>query len=479
MSDKYSKNSRREFLKKLGLAGLSIPGLGMIGSQEPENKEPFLLERTQRFNMHGYAAPPLETVRVGVLGLGNRGSGTVLRLASIEGVEIKALCDKVPEKVEKAKESLKGTSHKPDGYTGGEQAWKKVCERDDIDLISVVTPWEWHTPMAVYAMENDKHVYTELPAAQTIDDAWKLVDTSERTRKHCFQISSSCHSPTQAVMLNMARKGFFGEIMHGEGAYIHHLLENYMFNKGKYEDDWRLKENLNRDGNLYPQHGLGTIAQVMDLNYGDQMDYLVSMSSDDFMMQDMAKEQAEGNDYYDQFTDWKYRGNMNTTIIRTKKGRTIMLQHDVSSMRPYSNIHLISGTEGIMRRHPSPVKIATGHDDWLPQDKTEALIEEHTPKMIKQFNELLSKSEAGGYDHSYYNVDVRDWRFIDCLRNGLPIEMDVYDAALWTSIIPLSEWSVANGSKPIKVPDFTGGAWISNKRGMDVELVNGGTTKLI
>ncbi len=156
-----------------------------------------------------------------------------------------------------------------------------------------------------------------------------------------------------------------------------------------------------------------------------------------------------------------------------------MLQHDVSSMRPYSNIHLISGTEGIMRRHPSPVKIATGHDDWLPQDKTEALIEEHTPKMIKRFNELLSKSEAGGYDHSYYNVDVRDWRFIDCLRNGLPIEMDVYDAALWTSIIPLSEWSVANGSKPIKVPDFTGGAWRSNNRGMDIELTNDGTTKLI
>ena len=467
-------------MKKIGLAGLSIPGIGIIGGKASE-KEPYQITRPQRFNMHGYAAPPLDTVRVGIIGLGNRGSGTVLRLASIEGVEIKALCDVVPEKVEAAKESLKSTNHDPDGYSGSEDEWKKICMRDDIDLISVVTPWEWHTPMAVCAMENGKHVYTELPAAMTIDDAWKLVDTSERTRKHCFQISASCHDRTRAAMLNMARKGFFGEIIHGEGAYIHHLLENYMFNKGKYEDDWRLKENLNRNGNLYPQHGLGTIAQIMDLNYGDQMDHLVSMSSDDFMMQDWAKESAKTNDYYDQFTDWSYRGNMNTTIIKTKKGRTIMLQHDVSSMRPYSNIHLISGSKGIMRRHPSPVRIATGHDDWLSQEESEALMEEYIPEMIKTFDKMRRQSEGvGDYEHSYYNVDVRDWRFIDCLRNGLPIEMDVYDAALWTSIIPLSEWSVANGSKPVKVPDFTGGAWESNKQGMDIELKNGGgTTRLI
>ncbi|SMO52686.1 Gfo/Idh/MocA family protein [Fodinibius sediminis] len=474
-------NSRRSFLKKIGLAGLSIPGLGFFGGGDAaQDEEPYQLTRPQRFNMHGYAAPKLDTVKVGIIGLGNRGSGTVLRLASIEGVEIRALCDLIPERVESARKSLEGTSHDPDGYSGSETEWEKVCRRDDLDLISVVTPWKWHTPMAVCAMENGKHVYTELPAAQTIEDAWKLVDTSERTRRHCFQISGSCHRSMQAVMLNMARKGFFGDLVHGEGAYIHHLLENYMFNKGKYQGDWRLKENLNRSGNLYPQHGLGPIAQMMDLNYGDQMDYLVSMSSNDFMMQDWAREAAQTDDYYEQFTDWNYRGNMNTTIIKTKKGRTIMLQHDVSSMRPYSNIHLISGTKGAMRRHPSPVRIATGHDDWLSREETEALVEEYTPEMIKRFNRMLSQSEAGNYDHSYYNVDVRDWRYIDCLRNGLPIEMDVYDAALWTSIIPLSEWSVANGSKPVKVPDFTGGAWKSNKRGMDIELENGGgNTRLI
>lgn len=477
------KNSRRTFLKKLGLAGLSIPGFGWMGgnaSADNNEEEPYQITRPQRFNMHGYAAPALDTVRVGIIGLGNRGSGTVLRLASIEGVEIRALCDLIPDRVEAATESLEGTDHDPDGYSGSEDEWEKVCQRDDLDLISVVTPWEWHTPMAVCAMENDKHVYTELPAAQTIEDAWKLVDTSERTRKHCFQISASCHGSMQAVMLNMARQGFFGDLIHGEGAYIHHLLDNYMFDKGTYQDDWRLKENLNRNGNLYPQHGLGPIAQMMDLNYGDQMDHLVSMSSDDFMMQDWAKEAAKTDDYYEQFTDWDYRGNMNTTIIKTKKGRTIMLQHDVSSMRPYSNIHLLSGTEGIMRRHPSPVRIATGHDDWLPQEETDDLIEEYTPKMTRRFEELLSESESGNYDHSYYNVDMRDWRYIDCLRNGLPIEMDVYDAALWTAIIPLSEWSVANGSKPVRVPDFTGGAWESNERGMDINLEKGGgTTRLV
>lgn len=472
------KDSRREFLRKLGLAGLSIPGISLFGAKKTEQEEPYQITRPQRFNMHGYVAPKLDTVRVGIIGLGNRGSGTVSRLASIEGVDIKALCDLEPDRVKAAAESLKGTSHRPDGYSGGENEWKKVCEREDIDLISIATPWHLHTPMAVYAMEHEKHAYTELPAAQTIDECWELVETSEKTRKHCVQICSSCHEGEKAAVLNMVRKGFFGEIIHGEGAYIHDLLERYNFDKDMYHNNWRLKENINRNGNLYPQHGLGPVAQMMDLNYGDQMDYMVSMSSNDFMMNKKANELAAKDDFWEPYTDWDYRGNINSSIIRTHKGRTIMIQHDVTSPRPNVRFDLISGTKGTFKAGPN--RISTSHDGWVSEEEYDALIEKYTPKITKRFNELLSQAKTGNAGHSYYNVDARDWRLIDCLRNGLPVEMDVYDAALWSSVIPLSEWSVANGSKPVKVPDFTGGAWKTNKRGMDVELENGGgTTKLI
>lgn len=472
------KDSRREFLRKLGLAGLSIPGFSFLGAKKTGHEEPYQVTRPQRFNMHGYAAPKLDTVRVGIIGLGNRGSGTVSRLASIEGVEIKALCDLEADRVAAAAESLQGTLHNPDGYSGGENEWKKVCEREDIDLISIVTPWHLHTPMAVYAMKHEKHAYTELPAAQTIDECWELVETSEKTRKHCVQICASCHESLKATVLNMVRKGFFGEIIHGEGAYIHDLLERYNFDKDMYHNNWRLKENINRNGNLYPQHGLGPVAQMMDLNYGDQMDYMVSMSSNDFMMNKKANELAAEDDFWEPYTDWDYRGNINTSIIRTHRGRTIMIQHDVTSPRPNVRFDLISGTKGTFKAGPN--RISTSHDGWVPQEEFKSLIEKYTPKITKRFNELLSQAKSGNARHSYYNVDARDWRLIDCLRNGLPVEMDVYDAALWSAVIPLSEWSVANGSKPVKVPDFTGGAWKSNKRGMDVELENGGgTTKLI
>lgn len=476
------RSSRREFLKISGLASLSGVGItGLTGSNQSDDREPFdpfyHKPPRERFNMHGYAAPALDVVRVGIIGLGNRGSGTVHRLGNIEGVDIRALCDLEPDRVEASIESLGDTRHDPDGYSGGEQVWKKVCERDDIDLISICTPWHWHAPMAIYAMNHDNHVYTELPAAQTIEECWQLIEASERTRKHCVQICSSAHDPHEAFVLKMVREGLFGELVHGEGAYIHTLLNDYMFNKGTYHDNWRLKENINRNGNLYPHHGLGGVAQMMDINYGDQMDYMVSMSSNDFQMAERAEELAEQDDFWEQFTGWDYRGNMSTSIIRTKKGRTIMLQHDVTSPRPNVRFDLISGTGGVYEATPG--RIAFSHEDWVPEEKFEALVEEHTPALTRRFEEQVRQASPSEERESYYTTDARDWRLIDCLRNGLPVEMDVYDAALWSSIVPLSEWSVANGSRPVKVPDFTGGAWESNERGMDIDLEEGGDTRLV
>ncbi|MEX0686361.1 MAG: Gfo/Idh/MocA family oxidoreductase [Balneolales bacterium] len=467
-----SKYDRREFLKISGLAGM---GTGLIsGCASDADYNPFPVKHNQKFNMHGYAAPALETVRLGIIGLGSRGTGTMKRFTRIEGVEIKALCDLIPEKVDSAVEWIKGSSSdNPASYSGNENEWKKLCERDDLDLIIINTPWHLHTPQAVYAMENGKHAGVEVPAAVTIEECWQLVETSERTRQHCMMLANPCYGDFQLTVLNMARQGFFGDIIHGEGAYIHDLLKTHLFNKNQYEAMWRLKQNIDRNGNLYPTHGLGTICQVMDINYGDNMDYLVSMSSKDFTMGETARELAETDPFFEPYIDANFRGNMNTSIIRTHNGRTIMLQHDVTSPRPGVRFDLISGTKGIAVARPE--RFATSHDGWLADDEYQNITEAHKPEILKRMGEM--SKEVGGHG----GIDaLMTWRLIDCLRSGLALDMDVYDAALWSSISPLSEWSVANHSNSVEVPDFTSGAWKTNERGMDIEFQNGaGTTNII
>ena len=466
-------SNRRNFLKLSGL-GIGLAGTNLLEgyatplAQKVANKKYF--GKAEHFNMSGYAAPKLETVRIGIIGLGNRGPGAVERMSKIEGVDIKALCDLRPEKANAAKKLLENTIHNPTIYTGNENEWKKVCERADIDLIYICTPWQLHTPMAVYAMEHGKHAASEVPAAVTMEQCWQLVETSEKTRKHCMILENACYDFFELMTLNMARQGFFGEILHAEGAYIHDLLEGN-FSKDKYYDMWRLKENF-RNGNLYPTHGLGPIAQVMDINRGDRMDYLVSVSSNDFLMGATAKELAAKDPFYKPFENKSYRGNMNITTIRTVKGKTMMLQHDVTSPRPYSRIHLVSGTKGVAQKYPEPARIATSHEGWLKEEEFKLLEEKYQPPIVKKVGEMAK--QIGGHGGMDF---LMDWRLIDCLRNGLPLDIDVYDAAAWSSISPLSEKSVANRSVSLDVPDFTSGSWKTNQP-VDVFLLKGGNTKV-
>jgi predicted dehydrogenase len=366
-----------------------------------------------------------------------------------------------------AKKALEGSKQNPVLYSGKADEWKKVCERKDIDLIYVTTPWAFHTPIAVYAMEHGKHVVIEIPAAKTVEECWQLVETSERTRKHCMMLENCCYDSFELLTLNMARQGFFGDIVHTEGAYIHDRSEKVFTG-----NLWRINENV-RNGNLYPTHGLGSIAQIMNINTGDKMDYLVSVSSDDFTYGPLAKELASKDPAFKEYAAKKYRGNMNTSTVRTSKGRTIMIQHDVSSLRPYSRIHLVSGTKGVAMKYPLPGRIATSHADWLGEAELKALEEKYTPVIIKRMSEVAKKIGGhGGMDL------IMDWRLIDCLRNGLPLDMTVYDAAAWSVIGPLSEWSVAHRSNSIDVPDFTRGTWTKNKSTMDLNLLQGGNTKV-
>lgn len=453
---------KRDFIKLVGagVAGSSLP-VSVVAQESHVAISP------QTFNMCGYGAPKIDTVRIGYIGLGNRGLGALDRIVYIDNVEIKALCDIRTERTDLAKKKLQGTSHVPQVYAGKADDWKKLCERPDLDLIYICTPWNLHAPMALYAMEQGKHVAVEIPAATTVDECWKLVETSERTRKHCMMLENCCYDFFELLTLNMARQGFFGEVVHVEGAYIHDIFDSF-FDKGKRYDMWRLKENT-RNGNLYPTHGLGPICQVLDINRGDKMEYLVSMSSNDFMLEAKVKELAKTDATFQPLAKKTFRGNMNTTTIRTHKGKTIMLQHDVSSPRPYSRIHLVSGTKATALKYPLPGKISTGHD-WVSEAEMKALEEKYQPALVKKIGELAK--QVGGHGGMDF---LMDWRLIDCLRNGLPLDQDVYDAASWSVIGPLSEKSVANRSNSIDIPDFTAGAW-KNNRPVDISLAQGGNT---
>ena len=467
------KDNRRNFLKLTSLTGLGLAGGVMKGfAKEGESSnatdtstETFFADR---FNMSGYAAPKMETVRVGFIGLGMRGPTHVTNMTKLSGVSIMGLCDVREDKVLKAQKQIDKSGQKPTLYFGDKDAWKKMCDRKDIDLIFIATPWSLHVPMAVYAMEQGKHVAIEVPAARTMDECWQLVRTSEKTRKHCMMLENCCYDFFELMTLNMARQGFFGDIVHTEGAYIHALLD-LNFQKDGYYDMWRLKENIGRNGNLYPTHGLGPVCQVMNINRGDKMDYLVSMSSIDYMMKDEATERAAKDDFYKPFVNKPYRGNMNTTVIRTNKGGTIMLQHDVTSPNVYSRIHKISGTKGSALKYPVQ-RIASSHDKWLTEQEYKTIEEKYRPAIVKKVGELAK--QVGGHGGMDF---LMDWRLIDCLRNGLPLDQDVYDAALWSAIAPLSEKSVANRSSSVDVPDFTSGMWKQNKP-IDISLERGGNT---
>src|SRR5690606_18559373 len=377
-------NRRREFLKSTGLAGLGLFGAGSALAGDFQSlplEAKYGATRVQSFNMCGFAAPKIETVRVGIVGLGQRGPGAVTRLSKIEGVEIKALCDLRPEMAEKAKKALEGTPHNPELYSGSVYSWKKMFDRPDLDLIYIATPWDWHVPMAVYAMEAGKHTAVEVPAARTLEECWQLVETSERTKKHCMQLENCCYDFFEMMTLKMAREGYFGEVLHVEGAYIHDLLALNFNKENGYQDMWRLKENY-RDGNLYATHGLGPICQVLNINRGDQMDYLTSTSSNDFTMHAEAVKLAEKDNFFASYAQKKFRGNMNTSMVKTKNGKTIMIQHDVSSPRPYSRLHVISGTEGYAQKYPE-AKVAKGHS-WLKDEEFKDLETKYTPEIIQK-----------------------------------------------------------------------------------------------
>ena len=453
------KSSRRKFIKTALASGAaigfsSIPILAENKEGRIEITDSVFEQNKKSKNVVGLACEPLEKVRIGFIGLGMRGPDAVDRMMKIEGVEIKALCDLIPERVKSVQELVK-KERRPEAieYYGSDDAWMKMCERDDIDLIYSCTPWHLHVPNAVYAMKHGKHAAIEVPAATTLKDCWELVNTAEKTRRHCMMLENCCYDFFELATLNMVREGLLGEIIHAECAYIHDLRW-LKFDKEKgYQGMWRLKHSIKHTGSLYPTHGIGPVAQIMNINRGDKFDYLSSMSSNQFGMSIYAKEKF-GTESPEANQTYKL-GDMNTTLVKTNKGRTIMIQHDTTSPRPYSRIHLLSGTKGIAMKWPQQrIALESNAHSWLKDDEFKTVMEKYEHPLAKKIGEKAK--EVGGHGGMDF---IMDWRLIYCLRNGLPLDQDVYDAASWSALIELSEISTLNKSKSVEVPDFTRGAW--------------------
>ena len=397
--------------------------------------------------------PKIDTVKIGLIGLGNRGQMALERLPNIKGVKIVAIADIDSNKVNSSyNKYFKSSSFpKPDRYYL-KNDWKEICQRNDVDLIYVCTHWELHTPIALYAMENNKHVAVEVPAALTVKDCWDLVKTAERTKKHCIQLENCMYDFFEISVLNMVQNKKLGEIVHTEGAYIHDL-KSLNFSKTYYWDFWRLRNLQKTDGNTYPTHGLGPLAHLLNIHRGDRMTHLVSMSSSQFGLSKYSHEKLPENSI------WKHqkfkKGDMNTTLIKTQNGKTIMLQHDVTSPRPYSRIFTVSGTDGFVQKYPvQSMSFTPKSHHILDKEALNDTLLKYEPTIIKNIKEKAQ--EVGGHGGMDF---IMDYRLIYCLRNGLPLDQDVYDAAEWSSIVALSRKSVNKGSKAIKIPDFTRGSW--------------------
>jgi len=423
---------------------------GVIVTNEPQRA-------AGQQSMLEFRAKPLPTVRVGFVGLGMRGPGAVSRFTHLDGVEIKAFCDKYADRAHACQRYLKEAGMPEAAEYSGEEGYKKLCERDDIDLVYIATNWQTHVEIALYAMEHGKHVAIEVPSATSLEDCWKLIDTSERTRKHCMMLENCVYDFFELTCLNMAQKGVFGEILHTEGAYIHNL-EPYW---DDYADNWRLDFNQKHGGDVYPTHGFGPCCQALNIHRGDKMEYLVSMATKSVNGLKLAKKKMGASDFA--------CGDHIVTLVMTNSGKSMEIQHNVFTPRPYNRLYQLTGTEGFANKYPvSGLTLRNSQVDrnalpdipqldehgFVPNDVRDALLQYYKHPIHQEIEEKAK--QVGGHGGMDF---VMDYRLIYCLQNGLPLDQDVYDLAEWCCISELSAISHANKSMPVRVPDFTRGDW--------------------
>jgi hypothetical protein len=442
MLDSMSQPSRRDFLR-LGAATALGVGITQLQAESSADDGPEGRAATM-MNVPFTAATP----RIGLIGTGGRGTNLLENLLGADA-KVLAICDIVREKAEHAQSLVvKAGQSSPELYTDGTHHFEKLVTREDLDLIIIATPWDWHVEMAVAAMKHGKHAAVEVPAATTIEDCWKLVDTSEQTRRHCIMLENCCYGANETTVLRMVHAGLFGDLLYGEGAYLHDLRDELFSAKG--EGLWRRDFHTRFNGNLYPTHGLGPVANYMGIQRGDRFDYLVSMSTPQRGLDEYRKAHLADSD--PRWAERYVTGDLNTSLIRTANGLNITLKHDTSNPRPYDRLNVIGGTKGVFADYPPRIYFdgQGGDEAWGSLDK----FKQYQHPLWAQEGEIAKK--LGGHGGMDY---IMLYRLLQCMREGLVPDMDVYDAATWSAPSPLSRASVENGSCPMKFPDFTRGHW--------------------
>jgi hypothetical protein len=409
--------------------------------------------------MVDYADKPIDRVRVGFIGVGARGSGHVAQMLALDGVEVVAICDLYQDWADNAaKRCVDKGRQAPAVYVGGPLEYKKMLHRGDLDMVVIATPWEWHVPMSCEAMLCGCHAFCEVPAAYHIEDCWRLVETAERTRRHYMMLENVNYAREELMVLNMCRLGVFGELLHGEAAYIHDL-RGQMNEVERGTGSWRTVHYQKRNGNLYPTHGLGPVSHYLNVNRGDRFDHLSSVGCNSRMRNIYAKEHFPAGHKWN--TAPFVCGDINTTIIRTVLGKTVMVQWDEQLPRPYSRLNFLQGTKGAWGGFPSRCVVegtSRSTDSWDEGADLQKFFDRYDhPLWTKVASLPENQGGHGGMDF------VMLWRVVHCLRNGLPMDQDCYDGVTWSAVGPLSEWSVANRGQSIDFPDFTRGAWKGRK----------------
>ena len=399
-----------------------------------------------------------KTVRIGIVGVGHRGTAHVQTLLDVPGVEIPAICDINEANLARAVGIAEQAGRRrPEGYSNGMEDFRRLCAREDLDAVLTATPWEWHTPICVAAMNAGKYAATEVPAAITVEECWELVETSEKTGKPCMILENSCYNRNVLLVLNMIRQGIFGDLLHAEGGYQHDIRLGDKVNE-RGEIQWRGMHALKRNGNLYPTHPIGPISWWMNINRGDRFSYLVSMSTPSLGINHWVGKKL-GPDHPNarrQFAN----GDINTSLIKTEKGLTVTLYHDTQTPRPYDLILRVQGTEAIYSGTLDQIYI----DGRSPVQGSKPVWEGLEP-YYTQYEHPLWKSlgqTAKKYPHGPIDYIVVH-QFIQAVRAKSQPPIDVYDAATWSVISPLTERSVAAKSAAVDFPDFTRGKWKTTK----------------
>ena len=459
-------SSRRQFLKPLGLAagaaaaGNVLPGQALeipAGDSLWKSGAQASPRPSGSMYMGGFKAPGLDRIRLAFIGVGGRGFSHLAQMCVMDGVEIVGVCDLKEDLAKRGVDRVLSKMGKsPLSYSGGDTEYLTMLKELKPDAVIISTDWSTHAGIACDSMKHGAHAFVEVPLAVSLEELWNLVDTSEATRKHCMMMENVNYGRDELMFLNMVRQGVIGDLLHGEAAYIHCLVTQLGDTRG--EGAWRPEYHTRINGNLYPTHGLGPVAQYMNLARGeDHFSRVAAFASPALGRNAYAKKHLPADHRWNN-TPF-ICGDMNTAIVKTQLGRTIVVQLDETSPRPYSRANLIQGTEGTLAGFPTRVageKLGNGnYHEWIEgNEKLAPIFEKYDHPLWKKVGPLALKMGGhGGMDF------VMLYRIIECLRKGEPMDQNVYEGAFWSSVSELSEYSVAQGGMPQVFPDFTRGDW--------------------